>query len=423
MGGNGRVCKKNFKGGSRLVKRDVEALRQNVIDSIDMTREPEEEELHELIDRVIKKNTDHKYISINDRWHLHKEIYDSIRGLGIIEELLEDDNVTEIMVNGLHNVFVERNGQIEKIKGGFISETRLNDVIQQIVGKTNKRVNESSPIVDTRLSDGSRVNVVLPPIALDGAVITIRKFPKENITINDLIRWESVTKEVANFLKNLVVAGYNIFVSGGTGSGKTTFLNVLSNFIPRDERVITIEDSAELQLCTVENIIRMETRQSNSEGSREISIRELIKTSLRMRPDRIIVGEVRGPETLDMLQAMNTGHDGSMSTGHANSPKDMLARLETMVLTGIDMPLAAIRAQIASALDIIVHLGRLRDKSRKVIEIDEVKEFKNGEIIISPLFLFKESGEKDGVIQGQLEKTENLLSNTEKLNRKGIKIL
>lgn len=401
---------------------DVETLRQKVIDSIDMTREPKEEELHELIDRVIKNNSDYRYMSINERWRFHKEIYDSIRGLGIIEELLEDENVTEIMVNGLHNVYVERNGKIEKIKGGFMSENRLNDVIQQIVGKTNKRVNEASPIVDTRLSDGSRVNVVLPPIALDGAVITIRKFPKENITINDLIRWESVTKEASDFLKDLVVAGYNIFVSGGTGSGKTTFLNVLSNFIPKGERVITIEDSAELQLRTVENIIRMESRQANSEGSNEITIRDLIKTSLRMRPDRIIVGEVRGKETLDMLQAMNTGHDGSMSTGHANSPGDMLARLETMVLTGIDMPLSAIRAQIASALDIIVHLGRLRDKSRKVIEIDEVKEYKDGAIIISPLFVFKESGEKNGIVQGHLERTKNILKNTDKLNQKGIKI-
>lgn len=399
---------------------DVETLRQKVIDSIDMTREPEEEEIHELIDRVIKDIAG--YISINERWQLHKDIYDSIRGLGIIEELLTDNSVTEIMVNGLHNIFVEREGKIEKIEGGFISESRLNDVIQQIVGKTNKRVNESSPIVDTRLADGSRVNVVLPPIAIDGAVVTIRKFPKESITINDLIRWESITREAANFLKCLVEAGYNIFVSGGTGSGKTTFLNVLSNFIPKDERVITIEDSAELQLRNVENIIRMETRQTNGEGSNEINIRDLIKTSLRMRPDRIIVGEVRGGETLDMLQAMNTGHDGSMSTGHANSPKDMLTRLETMVLTGIDMPLTAIRTQIASAIDIIVHLGRIRDRSRRVMEIDEVKEYKDGEIIIRPLYIFRECGEKDGMVQGSLERTENKLINTEKLKRKGIKI-
>lgn len=401
---------------------DVETLRQKVIDSIDMTREPEEEELHELIDEVIKGNIGYKYISINERWRLHKDIYDSIRGLGIIEELLEDESVTEIMVNGLHNVFVERKGKIEKINGGFMSESRLNDVIQQIVGKANKRVNESSPIVDTRLDDGSRVNVVLPPIAIDGAVVTIRKFPKDSITISDLIQWESITKEAADFLKCLVEAGYNIFVSGGTGSGKTTFLNVLSNFIPENERVITIEDSAELQLRSVENIIRMETRQANSDGSKEVTIRDLIKTSLRMRPDRIIVGEVRGGETLDMLQAMNTGHDGSMSTGHANSPRDMLTRLETMVLMGIDIPLLAIRSQIASALDVIVHLGRLRDKSRKVVEIDEVKDFKNGEIIVSPLFIFREYGEKDGKVQGRLERTENQMQNTGKLKHKGIKI-
>lgn len=401
---------------------NIEILRQKVINSIDMTRELEDEELHELIDGIIKDNIGKKYISINDKCHLHKNIYDSIRGLGIIEELLENESISEIMINGLHNIFVEKEGRIEKIDEGFICENRLNDVIQQIVGKANKRVNESSPIVDTRLADGSRVNVVLPPIAIDGAVITIRKFPKDKLTIDELIGWGTITKEAAKFLKDLVIAGYNIFVSGGTGSGKTTFLNVLSNFIPRNERVITIEDSAELQLSSVENIIRLEARQANDEGSNEITIRDLIKTSLRMRPDRIIVGEVRGAEALDMLQAMNTGHDGSMSTGHANSPRDMLARMETMVLIGIDMPLAAIRSQIASAIDIIVHLGRLRDKSRKVIEIDEVKGYENGVIVTQPLFLFKELGEIDGKVQGTLERTKNKLSNTEKLKQKGIEI-
>ena len=422
MGRTGRFCKKDCKGGYAIVDVDVEELRQSVIDKIDMTREPEDEELHGLIDMVIENNTKHKYISINTRCQLHKEIYDSIRGLGIIEELLEDENVTEIMVNGLHNIFVEKHGKIEKVKGSFVTENRLNDVIQQIVGKANKRVNESSPIVDTRLADGSRVNVVLPPIAIDGAAITIRKFPKDKITINELIDWGTVTKEAAEFLRKLVIAGYNIFVSGGTGSGKTTFLNVLSDFISQDERVITIEDSAELHLYSVENIIRMETRPANHEGSNEVTIRDLIKTALRMRPDRIIVGEVRGAEALDMLQAMNTGHDGSMSTGHANSPKDMLVRLETMVLIGIDIPLAAVRSQIASALDIVVHLGRLRDKSRKVLEIAEIRNYTNGEIVLNPLFLFKENEEINGRVKGRLIRTKNSLCNTEKLERKGIEI-
>ncbi len=399
---------------------NTEELRQKVINSIDMSREPGDDELHEIIDSVIKNNANYKYMSVNSRWQTHRTIYDSIRGLGVIEELLAEDDITEIMVNGKNHIFIEKQGHIEKIEGGFISDARLEDVIQQIVGKSNKRVNESTPIVDTRLADGSRVNVVLPPIALDGAVITIRKFPKENITINHLIQWKSITREAAEFLKKLVVAGYNIFISGGTGSGKTTFLNVLSNFIPQDERVITIEDSAELQLNSVQNLVRMETRQGNSEGAKEITIRDLIKTSLRMRPDRIIVGEVRGQETLDMLQAMNTGHDGSMSTGHANSPRDMLARLETMVLTGIDMPLMAIRNQIASGIDIIVHMGRLRDKSRKVLEIDEIRGCVNGKIEIEPLYIFREKGEINGKVQGELEKTDRRLIHTEKMKNKGI---
>lgn len=403
------------------MESDVEALREKVIENIDMTREPDEEELHEIIDSIIEKNLEHRFMPIQDRWILHKEIYDSIRGLDIIEELLADKEITEIMVNGLNNIYVEKGGHINKIKKRFRSELRLNDIIQQIVGRTNKRVNETNPIVDTRLADGSRVNVVLPPIAIDGAAITIRKFPKEKVTMKELISWNSITAEAAEFLEKLVISGYNIFISGGTGSGKTTFLNVLSDFIPKDERVITIEDSAELQLSTIGNIIRMEARQANSEGSNEITIRDLIKTSLRMRPDRIIVGEVRGEETLDMLQAMNTGHDGSMSTGHANSPKDMLSRLETMVLTGMDMPLPAIRAQIASGIDIIIHLGRLRDKSRKVLEIDEIEGITSGEINLRKLFIFREEGKKGEKVQGRLMKTKNTLCHSEKLKRHGIK--
>ena len=297
---------------------DKEMIREQVLQSIDMTREADEQELHEIIDRVIEREVEYKYITIEQRIRIHQDIFNSIRGLGVIEDLLEDENVTEIMINGKDHIFIEKEGRIERYSGCVGSDQRLHDIIQQIVGNTNRRVNESNPIADARLSDGSRVNVVLPPIALDGAVITIRKFAKEQITIEQLIKWKSITVEAADFLKKLVVSGYNIFVSGGTGSGKTTFLNVLSNFISADERVVTIEDSAELQLKNIKNIVRLETRQANSQGENEITIRDLIKTSLRMRPDRIIVGEVRGHEVLDMLQAMNSGHDGSLSTGHAN---------------------------------------------------------------------------------------------------------
>ena len=370
---------------------NLEEIRNQVIEMIDMTREPDENELHEIIDQKIIDNYNIHQLSINERYKIHREIYNSIRGLGVVEELLNDESITEIMINGTKNIFIERDGEITQIDHNYSSQSRLNDVIQQIVGNTNKRVNQANPIVDTRLADGSRVNVVLPPISLAGPVVTIRKFPSETIDMEKLIKWKSITKEAAAFLKRLVRAGYNIFVSGGTGSGKTTFLNALSNFVEEDERVITIEDSAELQLKNIKNLISLETRSSTDEGTTEISIRDLIKTSLRMRPDRVIVGEVRGPEALDMLQAMNTGHDGSMSTGHANSPKDMLARLETMVLMGIEMPLLAIRSQIASGIDIVVHLGRLHDKSRKVIEIDEVVGLKDGEIVLRKIFELKKS--------------------------------
>lgn len=391
---------------------DKEKIREQVIQTIDMTKEPDEGELHEIIDRVIEREIDYKYITIEQRFRLHKEIFNSIRGLGLIEELLEHDSITEIMINGKDKIFVEREGRIEPYSDSIGSDSRLHDIIQQIVGKTNRRVNESNPIVDTRLEDGSRVNVVLPPVALDGAVITIRKFGKKQIKIEQLMKWKSITKEAAVFLEKLVIAGYNIFVSGGTGSGKTTFLNVLSNFIPEDERVITIEDSAELRLNNVKNIVRLEARQANSQGENEITIRDLIKTSLRMRPDRIIVGEVRGGEALDMLQAMNTGHDGSMSTGHANSPKDMLSRLETMVLMGTEIPLNAVRAQIAAGIDIMVHLARMPDKTRKVLEINEVKGFKNNEIQLGKIYELENN---------QLKRT-GVLENTGKLISHGIEI-
>ncbi len=389
---------------------NIEEIRNQVIEMIDMTRDPDEEELHEIIDQRIEENYNIHQLSINERYKIHRDIYNSIRGLGVVEELLEDESITEIMINGSKNIFIERDGEIKQIDHCYPSPSRLNDVIQQIVGKTNKRVNQANPIVDTRLEDGSRVNVVLPPVSLSGAVVTIRKFPVEAIDMEKLIRWKSITREAADFLKTLVRAGYNIFVSGGTGSGKTTFLNALSNYIQSDERVITIEDSAELQLKNIKNLISLETRSSTDEGTSEISIRDLIKTSLRMRPDRIIVGEVRGPEALDMLQAMNTGHDGSMSTGHANSPKDMLARLETMVLMGIEMPLLAIRSQISSGIDILIHLGRMKDKSRKVLEIDEVVGIEDGEIVLRKLFELKNN--KDGL---ELKKITDKLLHREKL--------
>lgn len=393
-------------------KISKETIREKVISTIDMTREPQEQELHEIIDRIMEEELKEKYLTIKERIKIHKEVFNSIKGLGILEDLLEMDEVTEIMINGRNHIFIEKAGRIIPYDDSIESEERLQDIIQQIVAKTNRRVNESNPIVDTRLEDGSRVNVVLPPVALDGAVITIRKFAKEKITINQLIKWGTLTREVSDLLEKLVVAGYNIFVSGGTDSGKTTFLNVLSNFIPNDQRVVTIEDSAELQLKSVDNIVRLEARQANSQGENEITIRDLIKTSLRMRPDRIIVGEVRGAEALDMVQSLNTGHDGSMSTGHGNSPKDMLARLETMVLMGADIPLNAIRSQLAAGIDIMVHLARMPDKTRKVIEINEIQEFKDNQIILNKLYCME---------NGKLKKV-GTLKNIFKLQSYGLSV-
>lgn len=393
-------------------KISKETIREKVISTIDMTREPQEQELHEIIDRIMEEELKEKYLTIKERIKIHKEVFNSIKGLGILEDLLEMDEVTEIMINGRNHIFIEKAGRIIPYDDSIESEERLQDIIQQIVAKTNRRVNESNPIVDTRLEDGSRVNVVVPPVALDGAVITIRKFAKEKITINQLIKWGTLTREVSDLLEKLVVAGYNIFVSGGTGSGKTTFLNVLSNFIPNDQRVVTIEDSAELQLKSVDNIVRLEARQANSQGENEITIRDLIKTSLRMRPDRIIVGEVRGAEALDMVQSLNTGHDGSMSTGHGNSPKDMLARLETMVLMGADIPLNAIRSQLAAGIDIMVHLARMPDKTRKVIEINEIQEFKDNQIILNKLYCME---------NGKLKKV-GTLKNIFKLQSYGLSV-
>lgn len=376
-----------------------------------MIEEINDDSIYNIIDNVIAEFSKIHILSVEKKCSLRKEIFDSIRGMDILEELLSDENITEIMINGYEDIFIEKFGIIMRYNSKFSSKERLMDVIQQMVSGVNRRVNEANPIVDSRLKDGSRVNVVLTPIAINGPVVTIRKFPKERITISKLIEMDSVSSEVAEFLRILVIAGYNIFISGGTGSGKTTFLNVLSNYIPKGERVITIEDSAELQLQDIDNLVRLEARQANAEGENGISIRELIKSSLRMRPDRIVVGEVRGAEALDMLQAMNTGHDGSLSTGHANSPKDMLNRLETMVLMGTEMPLSAIRSQIASGIDIIVHLGRLRDKSRKVLEIVEVLNYEDMDIKTSTLYKFEESDiyNKTDISKANISKVEGRL--------------
>lgn len=397
---------------------DINKLREKVMEKIDVSTEISDDKVKEIVDEVILEYGNEKGLSVREKYRLQKEIYDSIRGLDILEELLEDKNITEIMINGPDNIFIEKDGRIEKYNNRFSSKEKLVDIIQQIVSGVNRRVNESSPIVDSRLSDGSRVNVVLNPVAINGPVVTIRKFPEYSITMKKLIEIGSISLNVADFLKLLVNAKYNIFISGGTGSGKTTFLNVLSNYIPGDERIITIEDSAELQIQSVDNLVRLEVRQANDEGENGIDIRALIKSSLRMRPDRIIVGEVRGAEALDMLQAMNTGHDGSLSTGHGNSPKDMLNRLETMVLMGVDMPLKAIKSQIASGIDIIVHLGRLRDRTRKVLEIVEITGFNGEEILTNTIYRFEEDnieGTNKGIVKGKLKWTGNTLINQKKL--------
>lgn len=378
----------------------------------------EDEELQEMIDAAVAGEAERSYLPLKSRLRLKKELFDSFRRLDILQELVDDPDITEIMVNGKDHIFIEKKGRLSRWDKAFDSAEQLEDLIQQIVSRVNRTINLSSPIADARLEDGSRVHVVLAPVAVDGPVLTIRKFP-EPVTMDKLIRLGSISREAAVFLRTAVRAGYNIFVSGGTGSGKTTFLNALSEFIPEDERVITIEDSAELQIRHVPNLVRLETRVENRDGSREISMRDLIRASLRMRPDRILVGEVRGAEALEMLQAMNTGHDGSVSTGHGNSPRDMVTRLETMVLMAADLPLAAVRNQIASTLELMVHLGRMRDKSRKVLEIAEVIGCENGEVRLEPLFTFREKQARDGQwVEGSLEKVGEL-RNREKLRAGG----
>ena len=396
-------------------------IREMVSDRLDLTRNVSDDEIHDVIAEIVMEESHRQYMTLTEKKEVMESVVNSMRGLDVLQPLVDDPTITEIMINGPHNVFVEQNGRLYKKNVSFETNEKLENVILNIVSKVNRTVNEANPIVDARLLDGSRVNVVLPPIALDGPTVTIRKFPEDPMTMERLIGYGSLTPEVAEVLERMVKAKYNIFISGGTGSGKTTFLNALSNYIPKDERVITIEDSAELQIKGVANLVRLETRNANMEGKGEVTIRDLIRSSLRMRPERIIVGEVRGAEALDMLQAMNTGHDGSLSTGHSNSTKDMLSRLETMVISGNSIPIEAIRQQIASALDIIIQLSRLRDKSRRTLEITEVVGYENGKIQLNPLYQFVEHGETpEGRIIGGLERTENPLVHTYKFHMAGL---
>ena len=397
-------------------------IKRQITDNLPLSK-LSDEELQEQIEEIVAEKLAGQYCPIDQRVSIVQQVYSSIRGFGLLDSIISDDTITEVMINGPDNIFIEQNGRLFKLDKKFENERRLEDVIQRIVGLAGREVNQANPICDTRLPDGSRVNVVLPPIALCGPTLTIRKFSKTPMTIEKLISYGSITKEIAEKLELLVKSKYNIFISGGTGSGKTTFLNALSNYIPKDERVITIEDSAELQITGIDNLVSLETRNANASGAGQMTIRDLIKSSLRMRPERIVVGEVRGGEALDMLQAMNTGHDGSLSTGHANSTEDMLSRLETMVLQGASgLPLEAIRHQIGSAIDIIIHLSRLRDKSRKTMEITEVVGYKNGEIILNPLYVFEED-EKSTLekVSGGLVRTDNPLQNDFKLKLSGIK--
>ncbi len=402
-------------------QRFVAEVKRYITDNLPLSQ-ISDEDLERNIEEIVAKRIGSQYCTIDQRVSIVEQIFSSIRGFGLLDTIIKDETITEVMINGPDHIFIEQNGRLFKLDKQFESQRRLEDIIQRIVGLAGREVNQSNPICDTRLPDGSRVNVVLPPIALCGPTVTIRKFSKTPMTIEKLIEYGSITKEIAEKLRLLIKAKYNIFISGGTGSGKTTFLNALSNFIPKDERVITIEDSAELQIEGIENLVSLETRNANTSGAGQITIRDLIKSSLRMRPERIIVGEVRGGEALDMLQAMNTGHDGSLSTGHANSTEDMLSRLETMVLQGAaGLPLEAIRQQIASAVDIIIHLSRLRDKSRKTMEITEVVGYENGKIILNPLYVFEEDENSTlEKVSGELKRTENEMKNDFKLKLSGV---
>lgn len=421
--------KRSEKGKDPLKGKDrfeIERMRlfHQLMDKLSITVGLSDEEISGIVEEAVLERDSNIYLSVAEKQRLKKELLHSFRGLDVLSELLEDEEISEIMINGKDSIFVEKNGQISQREEVFESEERLRNVIQQIVSGCNRIVNETVPIVDARLEDGSRVNVVLPPVALNGAVMTIRKFPKEFFTMEKLIQMESITQEAAEFLELLVKARYNIFISGGTGSGKTTFLNVLSNYIQKEDRVITIEDSAELQLNGISNLVRLETRNANVEGENAIPMAELIKAALRMRPTRIIVGEVRDAAAMDMCNSMLTGHDGSLSTGHGNSAKEMMLRLETMILMGYDMPVLAIRQQIAAAIDIVVHLGRLRDNSRRVLEISEVEGVKEGEICLNSLFRFEEKAGSKNMpesrkVYGSLIKTGEI-KNKQKLLQSGM---
>ena len=394
-------------------KEIFQMLRTLLMEKLDMSREVTDREILKEIDELILGRLRESCIPLREKAELRQELFYSVRKLDVLQELIEDESVTEIMVNGPEAIFIERDGKLEKWEKSFTSQEKLEDVIQQIAGRCNRVINESMPIVDARLENGARVNAVISPVALNGPILTVRRFPDRPVTMEKLISLGSLPRQCAEFLASLVKARYSMIIGGGTGSGKTTFLGALSNYIPKDERLITIEDNAELKIQGVENLVRMEAKMANMEGGASITIRDLIRTALRMRPDRIIVGEVRGEEAVDMLQALNTGHEGSLSTAHANSARDMLSRLETMTLMGMDLPLEAIRRQIASGVDILIHLGRLRDKSRKVLEIAEVCGFENHEICTRTLYQWKEGC--------GLVKTAELF-NREKLNRAGVKI-
>ncbi len=392
----------------------IEEIQEEILNEIDLSKEVEDDMLAEMIREILELHSSREFIPLKEKASIGKELFNTFRKLDIIQEFLEDEEVTEIMINGTEKIFVEKHGQLYEAERHFYSKKKLEDVIQQIVAGANRIVNEASPIVDARLPDGSRVNVVLSPTALNGPIVTIRKFPKEAVTMQQLVCWGALDEETAEFLKLLVKSKYNIFISGGTGSGKTTFLNALSEFIPEDERVITIEDNAELKIQGIRNLVRLEARNANVEGIGEITIQDLFKSALRMRPDRILVGEVRQFEAFSMIEAMSSGHPGSMSTGHANSPQDMLMRLETMILTGLNIPLLAIQRKIASGVDIIVHLSRFRDKSRKVAEIVEVLDCVEEGIRVNKLYEFVEESVSSGKICGKLVKC-GALTQREKL--------
>lgn len=432
----GQCCRKKLAGAfctgsqkNRGKTMDISSkmlgdLTLKVSASLELEKNVTDEAIRARASQLLDQQLNGEYITVAERVAAVSAVLDNIRHYGVLQPLINDREITEIMINGPKCIFIEKGGKLYRRPETFEDEKQLEDIIQKMVGKVNRTVDSLNPICDARLEEGSRVNIVLPPIALNGATVTIRKFPEKVINFEDLISWGAISNEAAEFLCSCVCAKYNIFVSGGTGSGKTTFLNALSNFIPEDERIITIEDSAELQIQRVQNLVRLETRQANTEGKGAISMRDLIKSSLRMRPERIVVGEVRGAEALDMLQAMNTGHDGSLSTGHANSPKDMLSRLETMVLTGVDFPIEAIRQQIGSAIDLIVHLGRLSDKSRKVLDIVEVAGYEDGKYRLNPLFSYIRDKKEmeDGKIIGHLQRTENCMIHKEKFELNGVEM-